>query len=100
MSKPMRKILLAAQTQKSAVAAVKTTESPTCQKGGAGRKARRINMRNGLAGGNSDMPTESVLDGFCNTAVHTKTGNIDKSITGIISDWASFSSLHAAPTAM
>ena len=59
-----------------------------------------MSIRNGLAGGNSDMPTESGLDGFLSTAVQTKIGSIDSSITGIISDWASLSSLQADPTAV
>ena len=96
----MRKILAAAQTQKKAVRVASTIDSPTCQYGGAGRRARRISIKNGVAGGNSVSPTASGLDGLFNTAIHTKAGNIDTIITGIISDWASFSSLHAAPTAM
>ena len=69
-----------------AVRVVRTTESTTCQAGGAGRRASRMSMRNGLAGGKSDMPTDSGLAGFLSTAVQTKTGIIDSSITGIISD--------------
>src|SRR4029077_15456103 len=93
-------ILPAAQTHSSAVRVVPTTDNPTCQAGGAGRIPSRISIRNGLAGGNSDMPTDNALDGFLSTAVQTKTGNIDSSMTGIISGWAGFSSLQAEPTAM
>ena len=90
MSSPVRKILAAAQTQKRVVSDVSAMASATCQTGGAGRSAIRISIKNGLAGGNSDKPTESALDGFRKTAIQTNAGNIDSSMIGIISDLGVF----------
>jgi hypothetical protein len=70
--------------QRMAVKVVSMIEMTTCQAGGAGVSAIQISIWNGVAGGNIDVPIESGLAGFSSMAVQTKTGSIDKSITGII----------------
>jgi hypothetical protein len=57
-------------------------------------------MTSGVAGGNSDMPTASGLDGDCTTALDTNSGTITGNITGSIRFCASLMSLPAAPMAM
>src|SRR3954451_345394 len=100
MRMPVRKILPAAQTQARLVSDVRTSDTPTSHAGGEGCTSIRRNIRNGVAGGKSDRPTDAGLFGLFRMIVQQKAGSIDRLITGIISDWASFNSLHAAPTAM
>ena len=50
--------------------------------GGAGRRARRIIIKNGVAGGERVSPTASGLVGLFKTASHTKAGTSHNIITG------------------
>ena len=101
MSSPVRKILPAAQTQNRAVSGGHDDRQADLP----GRRGRLASpaasaSETGWPAGTATSPPTAGSTGSCSTAVQTKIGNIDRSITGIISDWASFSSLHAEPTAM
>src|SRR6476659_7485060 len=68
--------------------------------GGPGGSMMRSSIRNGLAVGNSDSPTDIGLSGALMIANHVIHGSIMISIAGVIIPCASFRSEQAAPMVM
>src|SRR5205085_7251306 len=96
---PVRKILAAAQTASTVVAAISSAETAICHPGGPGASETRSIIRNGAAVGMSDSTVAIVPSGARRTGTHMNIGTIITIMTGVIMPCESLRSEHAAPTA-